>query len=96
MDNLLNIETSIRAKRIKLKGLCQFNEIHIKKVIIKGGNEMDIYMVILPMVSILLGLYLVCMGLWELRVGLDRKRFITLSFTGLFLIFILPNIFGFQ
>jgi hypothetical protein len=57
---------------------------------------MGIYMVILPIISMLLGLYLVCLGLWELRVGLDRKRFITFSFTGLFLIFILPDIFGFQ
>ncbi|SES46180.1 hypothetical protein SAMN05518872_12411 [Psychrobacillus sp. OK032] len=57
---------------------------------------MGIYMMILPIISMLLGLYLVCLGLWELRVGLDRKRFINFSFTGLFLIFILPVIFGFQ
>lgn len=57
---------------------------------------MDIYMMILPIISMLLGLYLVCLGLWELRVGLDRKRFINFTFTGLFLIFILPVIFGFQ
>lgn len=56
---------------------------------------MDIYLVILPMISMLLGLYLVCLGLWELRVGIDRKRFITFSFTGLFLIFILPSMLGF-
>ncbi len=62
---------------------------------LKGENEMNIYLVILPMISMLLGLYLVCLGLWELRVGIDRKRFITFSFTGLFLIFILPNMFGF-
>ena len=57
---------------------------------------MDMNIFILPMISTLLGLYLVCLGLWELRVGLDRKRFITFSFTGLFLIFILPDIFGLQ
>jgi hypothetical protein len=62
----------------------------------KGGNRMDINILILPLISTLLGLYLVCLGLWELRVGLDRKRFITFSFTGLFLIFILPAIFGLQ
>ena len=56
---------------------------------------MSIYLVILPMISMLLGLYLVCLGLWELRLGIDRKRFITFSFTGLFLIFILPNMLGF-
>lgn len=56
---------------------------------------MNIYLVMFPMISMLLGLYLVCLGLWELRVGIDRKRFITFSFTGLFLIFILPNMFGF-
>lgn len=57
---------------------------------------MGINILILPMISTLLGLYLVCLGLWELRVGLDRKKFITFSFTGLFLIFILPSIFGLQ
>ena len=56
---------------------------------------MDIYLVVLPMISMLLGLYLVCLGLWELRVGIDRKRFITFSFSGLFLIFILPSMLGF-
>ncbi|GGA50203.1 hypothetical protein [Psychrobacillus lasiicapitis] len=57
---------------------------------------MSIYMVMSPIIGTLLGLYLVCLGLWELGVGLDRKRFITFSFTGLFLIFIIPDIFGFQ
>jgi len=56
---------------------------------------MAIYLVILPMISMLLGLYFVCLGLWELRLGIDKKRFITFSFSGLFLIFILPNMFGF-
>ena len=45
---------------------------------------MGIYMMALPIISMLLGLYLICLGLWELRVGLDRKRFIKFSFTGLF------------
>ncbi len=56
---------------------------------------MTIYLVMLPMISMLLGLYFVCLGLWELRVGIDRKRFIAFSFTGLFLIFIFPKMFGF-
>lgn len=56
---------------------------------------MTIYFVILPMISMLFGLYLVCLGLWELRVGIDRKRFIVFSFAGLFLILILPKMFGF-
>ena len=57
---------------------------------------MYVFMVILPIISVMLGLYLVCLGLWELRVGMDRKRFINFMFTGLFLIFILPVILGFQ
>lgn len=57
---------------------------------------MHITILILPMISTLVGLYLVCLGLWELRMGLDEKRFITFTFTGLFLIFILPDIFGLQ
>ena len=51
---------------------------------------------ILPSISVLVGLYLVCLGLWELRVGFDRKQFMLFSFTGLCLIFILPNFLGFQ
>lgn len=57
---------------------------------------MNMYMILLPMISMLLGLYLVCLGLWELRVGLDKKKFIIFSFTGLFLIFILPDMLGVQ
>ncbi len=91
MDNLLIIGTYTHFERIRVNGLCQFEKLHIKK----GENEMNIYIVLLPMVSMLIGLYLVCLGLWELRVGIDRKRFITFSFTGLFLIFILPNMFSF-
>jgi hypothetical protein len=68
----------------------------LRSFLYKGGHEMDINILILPMISTLLGFYLVCLGLWELRVSLDRKRFITFSFTRLFLIFILPDIFGLQ
>lgn len=35
---------------------------------------MNIYLVTLPMISMLIGLYLVCLGLWELRVGIDIKQ----------------------
>ena len=51
---------------------------------------------VLPSISILLGLYLVCLGLWELRVGVDKNRFITFTFTGLCLVFILPRFLEFQ
>jgi hypothetical protein len=32
MDDLLKIGTSIHAWRIKVKGLCQFKEIHISQI----------------------------------------------------------------
>ena len=63
-------------------------------LLIIRGNGMDIH--ILPSISALLGLYLVSQGLWELRVGFDRKKFITFRFSGLCLIFVLPEFLGFQ
>lgn len=49
---------------------------------------------ILPFVSIMIGLYLITLGLWELREGLNRDQYIKYMFTGLFLIFILTPLLG--
>ncbi|WP_197063065.1 hypothetical protein [Pontibacillus marinus] len=50
---------------------------------------------LLPMIAITMGLYLVTLGLWELRTGMDRSRFITYMFSGLFLIFVVAGILAF-
>jgi len=53
------------------------------------------YMImILPMAIAMIGFYCVTLGLWELRDGRDRKKYITYMFTGLVLIFIVPILFG--
>ncbi|KGX89447.1 hypothetical protein N783_06175 [Pontibacillus marinus BH030004 = DSM 16465] len=52
-------------------------------------------MFLLPMIAITMGLYLVTLGLWELRTGMDRSRFITYMFSGLFLIFVVAGILAF-
>jgi len=51
--------------------------------------------ILLPMIAVTMGLYLVTLGLWELRTGMDRSRFITFMFSGLFLIFIVAGILVF-
>lgn len=50
--------------------------------------------IILPFVSIMIGLYLITLGLWELREGVDRNQYIKYMFTGLFLILILTPLLG--
>jgi hypothetical protein len=40
--------------------------------------------IVLPIISVLVGLYLITLGLWELREGINRKQYIKLMFTGLF------------
>jgi len=51
--------------------------------------------ILLPMIAVTMGLYLVTLGLWELRAGMDRSKFITYMFSGLFLIFIVAGILAF-
>ena len=59
--------------------------------------------ILLPIISIMIGLYFTALGLWELRKGENRKLYIKYMFTGLFLLFVLSpliwvygNIFAFQ
>lgn len=47
---------------------------------------------VLPMIAIVIGLYLITLGLWELRYGVNRSRYITFMFTGLFLVFVVSVI----
>ncbi|MBP3951865.1 hypothetical protein [Bacillus suaedae] len=50
---------------------------------------MGILLIVLPIASILVGLYFITLGLWELREGVNRKQYIKYMFTGLFLLVIL-------
>ncbi|MFC0561908.1 hypothetical protein [Halalkalibacter alkalisediminis] len=50
---------------------------------------MAILFFILPIASILVGLYFITLGLWELREGANRNQYIKYMFTGLFLLVIL-------
>lgn len=53
--------------------------------------------IVLPVVSILVGLYFITLGLWELREGKNRKQYIKYMFTGLFLLVVLtPMIWLFE
>ncbi|WP_138420425.1 hypothetical protein [Aquibacillus sediminis] len=52
------------------------------------------FMYILQILCTVVGLYLVTTGLWELKEGKDRKKYILLMFFGLFLIFVFPNFFN--
>ncbi|MEI4771460.1 hypothetical protein WAX74_17680 [Psychrobacillus sp. FJAT-51614] len=47
---------------------------------------------LLPIIFVMIGLYCVTLALWELRVGADRKKYITYMFTGLVLILIVPKL----
>jgi hypothetical protein len=43
---------------------------------------------------ITVGLYSITIGLWELRAGADRTAFVTFTFTGLVLVFVVTRLFG--
>ncbi|MED4018839.1 hypothetical protein ACWE42_09780 [Sutcliffiella cohnii] len=45
--------------------------------------------IVLPIISVLFGLYFITLGLWELREGLNRKQYIMYMFTGLFFLVLL-------
>lgn len=53
---------------------------------------MNIIPFFLLLAIMMIGLYCVTLALWELRVGADRKKYITYMFTGLVLIFIVPKL----
>ncbi|MBU9723727.1 MULTISPECIES: hypothetical protein [Bacillaceae] len=42
--------------------------------------------IVLPIITVLIGLYLITLGLWELREGVNRNQYIKYMFTGLFLL----------
>ncbi|MFC4323045.1 hypothetical protein [Litchfieldia salsa] len=50
---------------------------------------MESLIFVIPITSILIGLYFITLGLWELREGINRKQYIKYMFTGLFLLVIL-------
>ncbi|GEN45723.1 hypothetical protein [Alkalibacillus haloalkaliphilus] len=50
---------------------------------------MELIAIMLPIISVLVSLYFITLGLWELREGVDRNQYIRYMFTGLFLLVIL-------
>ncbi|MDF2065594.1 hypothetical protein [Bacillus sp. Cr_A10] len=46
----------------------------------------------IPIIIVMIGLYCITLALWEIRVGADRKKYITYMFTGLVLIFMVPKL----
>ncbi|MFA9559820.1 hypothetical protein ACERII_21135 [Evansella sp. AB-rgal1] len=51
-------------------------------------NFMDIVFLLVHMI----GIYLIALSIWELREGKNKKKYIVLVVTGLFLYLFLPNI----
>ncbi len=51
------------------------------------------FIIIFALIIMLVGIYLVTLGIWELRLGNDRSKYMLYTFSGLFLIFILPTLF---
>lgn len=49
-----------------------------------------VFFVIAGLVPVMLGLFLVTLGIWELRAGVDRERFIKYFFSGLLLMIVVP------
>ncbi len=55
---------------------------------------MDIFVYLIPLLSLLVGVYLVMLGFWELRIAENRSRYINYMFTGLFLmLFVTPILY---
>ncbi|GAA5416147.1 hypothetical protein Pryu01_01179 [Paraliobacillus ryukyuensis] len=50
---------------------------------------MVILLLLIPVAIVMVGLYCIILGLWELRAGKDRNQYIKYMFTGLFLLVIL-------
>ncbi len=51
------------------------------------------FMNIVFLLSLIVGLYLLTLGIWELREGTNRKKYITLTTIGILLIFVFPRLF---
>ncbi|WP_099355098.1 hypothetical protein [Fredinandcohnia onubensis] len=49
--------------------------------------------VMLPVIISMIGLYLITIGLWELREGVNRKKYVTYMFTGLVLLLFVATLF---
>ncbi|MGO4889441.1 hypothetical protein ACJ2A9_16965 [Anaerobacillus sp. MEB173] len=50
--------------------------------------------IILPFLSIMIGVYFITLGLWELREGINKSQYLKYMFTGLFLILVLSPLIG--
>jgi len=61
---------------------------------LKGCVYLGGLVIIFPFISIMIGLYLITLGLWELREGVNRNQYIKYMFTGLFVLLILTPLLG--
>jgi len=52
---------------------------------------MNLY-IVLPAIVLMIGLYFITIGLWELRAGVERKKYVTYMFTGLVLLLLVPMV----
>ncbi|MCA1063791.1 DUF3953 domain-containing protein [Rossellomorea sp. AcN35-11] len=50
-------------------------------------------MALLFLLILLLGIYLLTLGIWELREGENKKMYVTYTVSGLFLLFVFPRLF---
>lgn len=46
--------------------------------------------IVLVLIPVMIGLYLITLGLWELRLGFDRPKYAKLMFSGLVLVLVAP------
>ena len=53
-----------------------------------GGKSLAGFVIVLPIILLMTGLYFITIGFWELKEGTDKRQYIKYMFTGLCLIFI--------
>ncbi|MCM3584738.1 hypothetical protein M3182_03130 [Mesobacillus maritimus] len=50
-------------------------------------------MALIFLLSLMIGLYFVTLGIWELRAGTNRKKYLIFTSVGLFLLVVFPRLF---
>lgn len=55
---------------------------------------MNIIIILPPIIVSMVGLYYITIGLWELRAGVDKKKYVTYMFLGLVLLLLVTTLFG--
>lgn len=60
----------------------------------KGGKNLKYFIMVMPMFMII-GLYFIVLGIWELRKGTDRENYILYMILGIALSILLPWVIWF-